>query len=233
MRSRALLCAAVLSAGLASVASAAVVGTFDMNGRVIVSPTTITWQDPTQTFNDRFVISAGTGLYTGVTGLEQINNLSNLPGNQPAGVTISPPYTFIQFLTAPSLSPLDLTFIFTGHGGSAECGNPTTFTGQTCTAPANSPFTFENQDPNGTHTTATWVMSGITHDGLYAWSATFTSQFNIPFQTVFANLALNGSVQNAYSATVTVTSVPEPGTMVLFGLGLSAIGLLKFRKKTS
>jgi len=192
----------------------------------------MTWTDPTGLIANRFSISNTSGIYTGVTGLEQVDNLAI--GSEPVGTTF-PAQEFIKFLTAPSLSPLYITFIDPGYGSSADC-NPlgTPALGQRCTPPnpGGSPFTFENVQPGGSKSTATWTFEGRSLDNTLAWIAVFTSQFSTPYQTVLQELANSPthSITHSYSATVTVSTVPEPGTMLLVGLGLCGIGLLKFRK---
>jgi len=201
-----------------------------MAGRITVSPATINWTDPSALLSNIFVLSAGTGIYATVpTGSqEQVDSLNI--ASAPVG-SVFAAQEFIKFLTNAALSPLNINYIFPGGYSSAACDpNGTPAVGQTCTPPNagnGSPFEFRNT-PGGS--TASFTFAGVTNGGQAAWTATFTSQFLVPYQQVFKNLAANGSVTNTYSATVEVNSVPEPGTMLLFGLGLCGIGLLKFRK---
>ena len=61
------------------------------------------------------------------------------------------------------------------------------------------------------------------------WDGTFTSQFNtLPFQTVLGTLATTGFVSNTFSGEITLTVVPEPGTLsfLLLGTGMIACATL-------
>jgi hypothetical protein len=109
---------------------------------------------------------------------------------------------------------------------SAQCSSNPAAVGQVCT-PSGSLFNFVNNPPpppGGPQATATWVFQGATNDGQSTWVGNFTSQFNVPYQTVLAQLQASGSVTNSYSATFSVTqtqtAVPEPGCLSMLGLGL-------------
>jgi hypothetical protein len=79
------------------------------------------------------------------------------------------------------------------------------------------------------------VFTGVTSDGLENWQGVFTSQFTVPYQSVLASLAANGSVTNTFSATFTLSpNVPEASSLSLLGLGLGLVGLsAKLRKRIS
>jgi hypothetical protein len=120
------------------------------------------------------------------------------------------PATFLAFDTAPALPSLDITSILSGVYGSGQCAlSPAV--GETCT-PASGPYTFLNlvnnppPAPLGPQATMTFVLSGVTSDGLSDWQATFTSQFVVPYQTLLAQLASTNSLSSSYAATVSVTA---------------------------
>ncbi|HEY2012368.1 MAG TPA: PEP-CTERM sorting domain-containing protein [Bryobacteraceae bacterium] len=229
MKYSALVAAAVFT-GLccANASAAALAGTFNMNGNVTVTANTITWQSvsgPPFT-PDVFTLSAGTGSFSTENGTNTINDLMNPP--DVVGAPGFPDQTFIVFTVTPGLANLNINFINPGIYTSTNCFSATPAVGQNCTLPG-SPFNFVN-NPGGTaapiQATATWVFSGETSDHLSTWTANFTSQFNVPFETVLASFAgTNGTATNSYSAisTVVVTpisSTPEPGTMALMGFGM-------------
>lgn len=222
----------VLGIMLAATAQAgAISGTFDMSGIVTVTSTSMTWQtDAPGNAPNFFTLTNGAGSFTLADGQNGIANL-NIAA-EPVGSTF-PPIQFITFDVGPALPALDINFIWPGFGGTAACSAPPAV-GQTCTPPnpGGSPFTFTNNPPPATpQSSAQWDFSGITSDGLSSWNAIFTAQFNKPFQTVLAAFGPggSGSVTNTYSATVTVSLIPEPGTIALFagGLALVAIGRRK------
>jgi hypothetical protein len=81
----------------------------------------------------------------------------------------------------------------------------------------------------------TFEFSGVTADGLSDWTAIFTSQFNVPYQTVLSDFDDSGSFSNSYSAIVDVTQIPpvvtpEPPTWLLLS---TALGLAAFWRKLS
>jgi hypothetical protein len=83
---------------------------------------------------------------------------------------------------------------------------------------------------------ATFSFAGIGPDGI-TWTGEFTSQFNVPYQTVLAAFGPGGTntVSNSYSGTITVSQsqVPEPATISMIGIALLAmpLGIKRFRKR--
>jgi len=112
--------------------------------------------------------------------------------------------------------------------------------GDTCTpsylTPAyGSPFTFVD-NPSDT-SSATFVVGGVTSDGLSTWDAVFTMQFNAPYRTVLADYGTDGFT-DTYSATANVavtplTATPEPDSIVVLGTGLLALAGVARRRLSS
>jgi hypothetical protein len=144
---------------------------------------------------------------------------------------------FVVFNPAGTVVPpdiaLDLTFIFTGLGGQANCF-AAPVPGQSCTPaiPALvtasnplglSPFTLTNFQ---TGSSAVFAVAGtarrISTGEVSAFTGLFTAQFNEFYQEYLPIIAGGGSVTNSYSATFEATLVPVPEassiTMVVGGL---------------
>jgi len=207
-------------------------GTFNLGGTITLTPTSIAWTLNTPPFTgERSIIGpsgAGDFAALGGTGVV-IRNLTS--GSEPVGVAF-PPQPFISFLGA-ALPDLNISFVFPGIFGSAQCAAPAAV-GQTCTTAPFSPFSFVNLPPPGDpQSVADFILSGVTTDG-GVWRGTFASQFNVPYQTVLAQFAATGSVTNTFNATIRVTpsgEVAEPQGALLLGLGLAGLGAALGRRR--
>ncbi|HTP87462.1 MAG TPA: hypothetical protein VMH81_27795 [Bryobacteraceae bacterium] len=222
-----------------SLQAAPLLGTFNIAGTITVTTSAITWMSNDPPFMlDKATIGPGpTGSFAGLGGtVATIDNLNS--ATEPVGTPFAAT-PFLSFDAAPALGLLDINFIFAGIYSTAQC-TAAPAVGQTCTpnppiTPVTSPFNFVN-NPGimGPQATATFAFGGISADGQSQWSANFTSQFGVPFQSVLAMLASTGSVSNTYSATVTVTPVPEPEIWSLFIVGaalvlVSRLGVIRSR----
>jgi hypothetical protein len=230
MRQRLLLCG--LLCGVQAAVAGPIVGTFAMSGQITVTGnSTISWNSDLSPFTaNMFTLSLGTGIYSGENGQNGITTLTNPPDLVGTGFT---PALFIQYDVAPGPSALDVSYIFPGTGGSAGCSQTANTSGtQTCTLPG-SPFTFTNAQ-NG-DSTATFTFSGVTANGLDSWTGQFSANFLVPYQTIVASFIANptsATITDTFAGTISVSSVPEPGTFMLIGLGLLGIGVSsrKFRR---
>jgi hypothetical protein len=200
-----------------------------------VTPTTITWQLDSPPFTpNKANIGGATGDFAFLAGttvtIQSLNSVT-----EPVGVNLVPQPLFINFDAAPASFPtLNLGFIFFGIFSNAQCMTLPPAVGQQCTVnPPDSPFSFTNNPPAGSpQATAQFAFMGNTNDRLESWQGIFTSQFTVPYQTVLQQLATTGSVTNTFSATFTVTPVPETSSLSLLGLGLGLIGLsTRLRRK--
>ncbi len=211
---------------------------FNMSGIITVTANTITWKtDAPGNAPNLFTLTAPAGVFSIIPSGSQegVANLSNPP--DVVGSSFGP-FPFITFPVG-GLPGLNISFIFPGIYTPAGCGGAPAV-GQQCTL-AGSPFSFVNVPggpPTGVQAQAGFVFSGVSADGNIPWTANFTSQFNVPLQTVLAAFAPGGagSVTNSYSATTTVTFtlcciVPEPGTTASFmDAGLIGVFLLLRRR---
>jgi PEP-CTERM motif len=225
-----MLLTGILSANLNAIPLS---GMFNIGGIITVTQAgLITWttQDPPITA-DKTPISGGNGSFTTLNGTNAtIRDLNKI--TEPVGGAGFAPQLFISFDSGPTLPTLNINNIFQGFFGPAGCLAPTPAAGQTCTpdppvTSSLSPFNFTNgSGTNGPQAGVQFSFSGVTSDGLSTFNANFTSQFNVPFQTVLSQLGSQGFVSNTYSGTVTVTpltTTPEPGSTVLMSIGLGLV----------
>ena len=193
-------------------------------------------------------------IYANDTGF--IHSLDNTV--QPLNTNFSLP-DFLKFNPAGTVIPpdisLELTFIFLGVNGQAQCGspaNPNQVPAQTCTPQiaalisANnpmglSPFNLANTQ---TGSTASFDVGGIAHrlstgeTSIFRgeFSATFTSTPNTTdksYQALLATLSTGGTISSTYSATFAATIIPEPGTTALVLGGLLVLAGTSFRRRFS
>ncbi|MCC6343380.1 MAG: PEP-CTERM sorting domain-containing protein [Bryobacterales bacterium] len=192
---------------------------------------------------DFLPLLGGTGDFTITSGSNSFAGLSPNTGtikdldssSQQVGQPLNEP-NFVVLAGLPNMQ-LTLTFIQPGIFSSAQCAAPPA-AGQTCTpiVPGGSPFNLLNN--TATSSTATFgilVQALDTNTGeVTTGTGTFTTPFSVPYQSILATLANNGSVEdNPYSATFTLdTIVPEPATvtMGILGLGLIALGAIRRKR---
>jgi hypothetical protein len=76
------------------------------------------------------------------------------------------------------------------------------------------------------------ITDGKLGSPLATWTGTFSSEFNtIPFQIVLADQATNGFASNAFAGQITLTPVPEPGTLPFLHLGSGMIAEARFLRR--
>ncbi len=235
-------------------ASTVISGTFDLNGSVTATLNTISWTSDGGA-SQMGTIENNSDLSGSFFGLgDSMVSIENLDRNGPPAEPVGMMFTgqpFITFLApaAASFPTLMINYIAPGSGSAADCGAPAAG-GQTCTLPSSevpggSPFTFINTstliDGQPIITSSvTFDFSGLTSDGLSAWSGIFTSQFNEPFQEVLNQFVTTGAITNSYSDSNLVitlsqsqSAAPEPGGLALMGVGLLllAAGRVRIHRK--
>uniref|UniRef100_Q01SE8 PEP-CTERM protein-sorting domain-containing protein n=1 Tax=Solibacter usitatus (strain Ellin6076) TaxID=234267 RepID=Q01SE8_SOLUE len=258
MRIIALLTLVLLGLVPVSVATVITNGTFGFSGTIVatgpglvvtpagtcpVGVSCVFWQDPRMAFNNKVDISAA-GLPNGdiplaISGLDAGNIFSLFFPPEVVGSTF-PPTPFMSFNNGGVTTVLEMNFIAPGFFPAAGCFAPPA-PGQLCT-PVGSFFNFQNI--TSTSSIATWSFSGITNDGLSAWTASFASLFSTSYQDVLANVTSSGFVSNPFGGTgiaslagdaaapsalttITLTPIPEPATLPLMVV-TGVMGLLLF-----
>jgi PEP-CTERM motif len=221
----------------ATLSASPLFGQFTIAGTVTVTNNAITWQSTGPgTPHDKagiggIPLSGSFVALDGTTVTIRDLNRASAPVFDPSA-PFSPPVPFISFDAAPAFPMLQINEFFNGTFTAAGCLAAPPAEGQLCTpgppvTPNPSPFSFVNLAAG--QSLGSFVMSGITADGSSKWTGVFTTQFNVPFQSVIAAFGTGGSgtVSNSFSATFTLTpaGVPEPGSVALLGLGLGLVAL--------
>jgi hypothetical protein len=198
--------------------SAAPVGTVSVGicagGGVDVTLTSIDWLLPvgggfgcTVTGTPTNVTYSGGVLVSGVTG--SILDLG------PA--TVLPLANFMTFTGNPGL-----TYELDGLGpGVANTNCAALLIGESCSVFAGSPFILTWL--GGLNTTVSLSAFGRVFDatGFSLWSGAFTSQFaDLTPAMIQAIILGGGKINNTYSGTFTATTIPEPASLALLGMGL-------------
>jgi PEP-CTERM motif len=196
-------------------------------GGATVTATTVVWSPPGTVANSGCIDSGiGTSItYTsGSLGAGVVGNILDLS----AGVL--PVNDFMTF----SGTPLD--FVLTGVGpGLTNTNCALSPSNSTCSPFAGSPFILTYISPNVTGVALGVV--GTVNDGTggttATWNGSFTTQLNMSGTTIQSTEAGGGSISSAQSGnfSVTVSTTPEPSTMVMMLLGGGLIALTTVRRR--
>ena len=176
-------------------------------------------------------ISLGcTGSYAGATGTVQ-GSLAGAPTLTPNIVD------WAEFSgTAAGLIKIDLNTLNPGAGTLAGCSSDAVTS--SCT-PTGSPITLTQVGPNSVSLSLSG--NGIAYTGTSTGSSptiiSFTSQNNVPGKItgILAAVKSTSGFTNSVSATYSTTgptTVPEPMTLSMMGLGLLSLGLIARRRKS-
>lgn len=204
-----------------------VTGIANIAGNVTVTSTTIN-------FAPTFTTTSGameTGSFAGLTG----GTIQSLSGGPTTG-NVSVP-GFVNFTTGVA-APItfDLTYIAPGVGTLANCSSSAL--GAECT-PAGSPFTLFQLSSNTVIASLQFngnSYTGSAASGTSPTSSIFSTQTVLggTIPQVLAQLNSPGGITGiTYSASFTVAAVPEPGSLLVMGIGLIGVGLIARRKLRS
>lgn len=228
-----------LASGVA-LASPVGAGSFSAGGTVYVSTTMLEFgllSQPPPGDQTASINLPTTGAFSYLTATEQIG-MGNL--NLSSATVTSSNINFDgaepDWITLPGGIDLSLTDIpiNTGVPVCSTVANPNS-SGTVCTAYAGSPIVLE-QGPSGV--TATLNLQG---DAYYTATPTMLTPYNGKFSADFTGsegtitgllgtFNSTGSITTGFSATF--STVPEPGTVTVLGVGLLLIGLINKKKRT-
>ncbi len=223
--------------GIAGTASATAVGMAQLNAclaspgglsGVLVSGSQITWSPNGSV--------AGTGCFntgspTNITSTQPTilsGDTGNIKDLTAGGGAVD------QFLTFV-VPVANLDFILTGFGATTTNSTACDSTvGDSCIVTAGSPFELKNTS-GGVEVDLT-TLGSITDGGVLShWQGLFTTQVaNTTAAAIQTAILGGGSISSTYSAALTVTPVPEPGTvsmLLLAGVGLIGVGRKRFAKR--
>jgi hypothetical protein len=218
---------------LSGTAFATAIGTGQGNsaGTVLVNSSGIFFSNFTTVPSPTCTSPGCTGSYTNATGTVQ--------GSLSGAATLTPNIVdWAEFSgTVSGLIKIDLNTLNAGYGTALGCTSNAI--GSTCTPSATSPITLVQVGANSVSISLSG--NGIAYTGTSASGSSptiisFTSQNNVPGTITGILAAVNaGGFTNSVSATYSSTgptTVPEPMTLSMMGLGLVSLGLIARRRKS-
>lgn len=195
-------------------------------GGVTVGATTITWS-PTGTVAGTGCIETGLGTsvtYSGGTlGTGVVGNIMNLTaGSLPQDGFMTFEGTTLDFV-------LNALQVPSAPTNGTSCATLTA--GQSCIVFAGSPFLLQD-DTNGDTTVSLQAIGTIVDDGVTSnWQGAFTTQLTQTPGSIQTTILDDGSISSTQSAQFTVSSIPEPASVGMIGVGLLALGMIARKRK--
>lgn len=221
-----------LSAFSAIANAATITGNLNGNGSLVLTNGLVTFTNTGPIGGGIFTVDpSSTGFWTSLAGTTAtVQPLSAVA--EPPGVPVNVP-NWMTFSAAPTVS-VSLNLVLSGLYSAAACGAAPA-AGQSCT-PTGTPFNLTNLT-----TTSSFASFGIQGTVLdtaspgqtSSLSGLFTAQFaDMNYQTLLTQVGGGGALATTYSASFTATpnAVPEPTSLSFLGLGVLALGALRYRK---
>jgi len=237
----------LIAVSVGVVSATPIVGTLNFTGGATVSQFALDFSPEgggTGTVRSTPGSNGNTGAFAGLNDTSVGTILDRTDTTQPVGVPLNPPNGINNYLVFPTALPnvvFRLDFILPGSFSPAQCGAAPA-PQQTCTPPTGptgqiSPYNLTNYlDASGQiSSSAGFSVRGTVLNTLTSevsnFNGTFTATFlNTPYQQTLSTVLSGGSVRVPFSATFTVTSVPEPSTLAMVG-AFAVIAGLKLRKR--
>jgi hypothetical protein len=230
--------AAALSVGILpmSVSAATISGGIHFSGDVTITTTggngLLTFDflpSPNQTHT--MTIDNGSGFFAGLSGFGNETDFGSVVA--PVNTTIDIPTT-LDFTNTPDT--FTMTYVYGGIDGLAGCSDNTAHEadGNVCT-PAGTPYNLQDISPNGTNSSATFVVAGYLVDGGTNNPATITftaASTGKSFEQILHDQE-NGIADTITYGAQLQTVAPEPGTQsLMLGAALLLAGGMLRRRKT-
>ena len=218
-----------------------IVGSLHFSGDLTLTtddnPMDATFGDGTLTFDMvmgqsyDFTVDNGTGFFSGLTGGGNAATFGR--GDRPVSNTPNVDIPFLTFVNSPVT--FSITNVFPGVDGTGGCSAivANEANGNLCT-PANTPFNLEDIAPNGTDSSATFVLAGnLISGGTDAATITFTAASTGKSLEQLLFDQEHGTADVITYGAQLVTLAPEPATFpLMLGAGFLLAGSMFRRRKT-
>jgi hypothetical protein len=209
----------------ATSASAAPLGvlSIDSGGQgVRVSATSIDW----------YPLAGGSGTMISAVPTN-VTYSGGVLSNGVAGVILDlPPVPVNNFMTFAGHPNLTFNLLGIGPGAPNVCDGSENTPGESCSLFAGSPFILTYLAPNSTGVSLTAFGNAVDADGSSAWQGAFTTQLTMSIADIQTAILVGpGYVDSSYSGEFDLLFVPEPASMLLLGLGFTAVAVRVRRRR--